>query len=98
MTVPDEKVDAVVIGSGAAGSAIAARLAVGGKQVVILEAGPERNNESLISSAIWARRLKWGGDPVIEDGENPVGNVFNAGYGVGGSAMHHYAVRSPTGL
>jgi len=92
MTVPDEKVDAVVVGSGAAGSAIAARLAVGGKKVVILEAGPPRSNDDLVSSAIWARRLKWGGDPVIEEGENPVGNVFNAGYGVGGSALHHYAV------
>jgi len=92
MTIPDEKVDAVVVGSGAAGSAIAAKLAVGGKKVVILEAGPERSNDDLVSSAIWARRLKWTGDPVIESGENPVGNVFNAGYGVGGSAMHHYAV------
>jgi choline dehydrogenase-like flavoprotein len=92
MTVPDEKVDAVVVGSGAAGSAIAARLATGGKKVVILEAGPERGNDELISSGIWARRLKWSGAPVIEVGENPVGNVFNAGYGVGGSAMHHYAV------
>jgi len=92
MNVPDEKVDAVVVGSGAAGSAIAAKLAVGGKKVVILQAGPERGNDDLVSSGIWARRLKWGGEPVIEDGENPVGNVFNAGYGVGGSAMHHYAV------
>ncbi len=92
MTLPTEKVDAVVVGSGAAGSAMAARLAVGGKKVVILEAGPNRDNQSLISSAIWARRLKWSGEPVIEDGENRVGYVFNAGYGVGGSAMHHYAV------
>jgi len=92
MTIPDEKVDAVVVGSSAAGSAIAAKLAVGGKKVVILEAGPERGNEDLVSSAIWARKLKWTGDPVIEEGANPVGNVFNAGYGVGGSAMHHYAV------
>ena len=92
MTVPDEKVDAIVVGSGAAGSAMAAKLAVGGKKVVILEAGPARGNEDLVSSAIWARRLKWGGDPVIEEGDNPVGNVFNAGYGVGGGAMHHYAV------
>lgn len=87
-----EKVDAVVIGSGAAGSAIAARLASGGKQVIILEAGPERNNRDLISSGIWARRLKWGGEPVFEDGDNKVGYGFNAGYGLGGSAMHHYAV------
>ncbi|MCH7637511.1 MAG: GMC family oxidoreductase, partial [Proteobacteria bacterium] len=86
------KVDAVVVGSGAAGSAIAAKLAVGGKQVVILEAGPERGNDDLVSSAIWSRRLKWGGDPVIEEGENPVGHVFNAGYCVGGAAMHHFAV------
>jgi len=92
MTVPDEKFDAVIIGSGAAGSAFAAKLATGGKKVVILEAGPERGNDDLVSSTLWARRLKWGGGPVLEDGENPVGNAFNAGYGVGGSAMHHYAV------
>jgi choline dehydrogenase-like flavoprotein len=92
MSLPEEKVDAVVVGSGAAGSAIAAKLAVGGKKVVILEAGPDRDNQSLISSAIWARRLKWSGAPVIEEGENPIGHAFNAGYGVGGSAMHHYAV------
>lgn len=92
MNIPDDKVDAIVVGSGAAGSAMAAKLAVGGKQVVVLEAGPERKNEDLVSSGIWARRLKWGGDPVIEEGENPVGYVFNAGHGTGGSAMHHYAV------
>ena len=90
--IPDEKVDAVIVGSGAAGSAMAAKLAAGGKQVVILEAGPDRNAGHLVSSAIWARRLKWGGAPVIEEGENHVGHVFNAGWGVGGSAMHHYAV------
>jgi len=92
MTLPTERVDAVVVGSGAAGSAIAARLAAGRKKVVILEAGPDRSNDDLISSAIWSRRLKWNGEPVIEGGANPVGHVFNAGYGVGGSAMHHYAV------
>jgi len=92
MSLPSEKVDAVVVGSGAAGSAMAAKLAVGGKKVVILEAGPDRSNQDLISSAIWARRLKWSGEPVIEGGENPVGHVFNASFGVGGSAMHHYAV------
>ena len=92
MTLPEGKVDAVIVGSGAAGSSIAARLAVGGKKVVILEAGPNRSDKDLISSGIWARRLKWGGEPVIEDGDNPVGHAFNAGYGVGGSAMHHYAV------
>jgi choline dehydrogenase-like flavoprotein len=92
MKLPAEKVDVVIVGSGAAGSAMAARLAAAGKQVVILEAGPDRNNGMLVSSAIWNRRLKWSGEPVIEAGENPVGYVFNAGYGTGGSALHHFAV------
>ena len=90
--LPTEKVDAIVVGSGAAGSAMAAKLAAGGKQVIILEAGPARDTSALVSSAIWARRLKWNGAPVLEDGANPVSHGFNASYGVGGAALHHYAV------
>jgi len=85
-------VDAVVVGSGAAGSNFAARLAEQGKSVVILEAGPARSPADLVSSTLYARRVKWSGPPVIEEGRNPVGYVFNSGFGTGGSAMHHYAV------
>jgi choline dehydrogenase-like flavoprotein len=92
MSLPQDKVDAVIVGSGAAGSAMAAKLAQGGKSVVVLEAGPARSLGDLVSSGLWARRLKWAGAPVIEEGEHPVGHVFNSGYGVGGSALHHYAV------
>ena len=92
MTTPVVQVDAVIVGSGAAGSAFAARLAAGGKKVLILEAGPARGNADLVSSAIWARRLKGSGPPWLEGGENPVGHVFNAGFGVGGGALHHYGV------
>ena len=90
--LPSERVDAVVVGSGAAGSAMAAKLAAGGKRVVILEAGATRGTADLVSSSLWARRLKWTGAPVIEEGDNPIGHVFNASYGLGGAAMHHYAV------
>lgn len=58
----------------------------------MLEAGPDRGMRDLISSQLWARRLKWGGSPVIEKGTQPIGHAFNAGWGVGGAAMHHYGV------
>jgi choline dehydrogenase-like flavoprotein len=92
MKMPADKVDAVIVGSGAAGAAMAAKLAVGGKKVVILEAGPDRGNPDLISSGIWARRQKWHGEPVEDLGPNSVGHGFNAGYGTGGGAMSHYGV------
>jgi len=84
--------DVVIVGAGASGSAMAARLAAGGKQVILLEAGPDRKEADMVSSSIWSRRMHWAGEPVLESGENPVGHVFNAGYGVGGSALHHFAV------
>jgi choline dehydrogenase-like flavoprotein len=86
------KVDVLVIGSGAAGSVFAAKAAKAGKRVLILEAGPERDLNSLTSSQIWARKLKWSGSFVEERGNHKVGNVFNSGYGTGGSAIHHYGV------
>ncbi len=90
--LPSEKIDAVIVGSGAAGSHFAARLAQDGKRVAILEAGPARPKDDLVSSMLWARRLKGGGAPVLETGKGTVGNGFNVGRGVGGSTMHHYAV------
>lgn len=87
-----EKVDVLVVGSGAAGSLVAAKAARAGKQVLILEAGPKRTLNDLASSQIWARRLKWGGSTVEERGNLKIGHVFNSGYGTGGSALHHYAV------
>ncbi len=91
-TLPREPVDVIVIGSGAAGSNMAARFAEGGRRVLILEAGPARGPADLVSSTLYARRVKWTGPPVLDEGSNPVGFVFNAAYGTGGAAMHHYAV------
>ena len=47
-----EKVEVLVIGAGAAGSVFAARLSAAGKQVLVLEAGPEWKLDDLISSEI----------------------------------------------
>jgi choline dehydrogenase-like flavoprotein len=87
-----DKVDAVIVGSGAAGSLLGAKLAQGGKRVAILEAGPERRLAELDSSQIWSRRLKWGGPPAETGGTNPLAVRFDQGWGTGGAATHHYAV------
>ncbi len=86
-----DKVNAVVVGSGAAGSLLAAKLAQAGKSVLILEAGPERKMTDLVSSQIWARRLKWSGPAVETGGQDPLSVGFGSGWGTGGSAVHHYA-------
>jgi len=89
---PAEKVDVVIVGSGASGSLFAAKLAEGGKRVVVLEAGPEQMLDDLYSSQIWSRRLKWGGAVSESVGNDPISVNFNQGWGTGGAALHHYAV------
>ncbi len=84
-------VDAVVVGSGAAGSLMAAKLAEAGKKVLILESGPARGVDKLVSSQIWSRRLKWDGPAVQSGGADPLSIGFGAGRGTGGASMHHYA-------
>ena len=88
----EDTFDLIVVGSGAAGSVMAAQAARAGKRVLILEAGPERNLQDLVSSQIWARRLKWSGAPVEEEGNLKIGHGFNCGWGTGGSAVHQFAV------
>lgn len=86
-----ENVDIVIVGSGASGSLLAAKLAHSGKRVMILEGGPERTMGDLYSSQLWARRLKWGGPATETAGKDPIGVTFNRGWGTGGAATHHYA-------
>ncbi len=87
-----EPVGAVVVGTGAAGSLMAAVLAEAGKDVLVLERGHARKMEDLYSSQTWARRLKWGSPAVIEEGPDSIWYNFNAGHGYGGASIHHYAV------
>lgn len=89
---PDDRVDAVVIGTGAGGAPLLARLARAGLRVVALEAGrhwsPARDfatDEVEQNKLFWTdERLSGGADPVAF-GKN------NSGIGVGGSTLHYTA-------
>ena len=87
-----DEVDCVVIGLGAGGAPLLARLAQAGLQVVALEAGPWHNPEIEFATDEKAQdflfwndeRLAAGGDPLAM-GKN------NSGTGVGGSTLHYTA-------
>jgi choline dehydrogenase-like flavoprotein len=85
-----ERIDAVIVGAGAAGCLMAARLAEAGRSVVVLEAGPPWRTTDLVSSQLWARRLKWGGGPVELTGTHRYAHNALFGSGYGGAALHHY--------
>ena len=88
----DETVDAVVIGTGAGGAPLLARLAEAGLRVVAFEAGRFWNpaedfatDEAAQHELFWNdERLSAGGDPMA------FGNN-NSGKGVGGSTLHYTA-------
>lgn len=82
--------DIAIMGAGAVGALLASRLAEAGRSVILLEAGPDWQLSDLVSSQIWARRLKWGGAPVEQAGDTPTGHNFGMGWGTGGAAIHHY--------
>ena len=92
MSPADDEVDAVVIGTGAGGAPVLARLAAAGLRVVALEAGREwspgtefATDEAAQAGLFWTdERLTDGGDPL------PFGNN-NSGTGVGGSTLHYTA-------
>ncbi len=88
----DETVDALIIGTGAGGAPLMARLAGAGLSVVALEAGkhwdPARDfatEEKEQNKLFWLdERISAGADPI------PFGNN-NSGIGVGGSTLHYTA-------
>src|SRR6266849_6725466 len=86
-----EKGDVAIVGAGASGSVFAAVLAKAGKKVVVLESGPDWQLSDLISSDFWGRRIKPAGGPFALEGKNPFGYVYQAGWGVGGAALHYFA-------
>ena len=91
VTWHNEKVDVVIVGAGASGSVFAAVLAKAGKKVVLLDSGPDWQLTDLISSEFWGRRIKPAGAPFLLEGKNPFGYADQAGWGVGGAALHYFA-------
>ena len=87
----NEKVDVVIVGAGASGSVYASVLAKAGKKVVVLDNGPDWQLQDLISSDIWGRRIKPAGAPFLLEGKHPFGYTAQAGWGVGGAALHYFA-------
>jgi choline dehydrogenase-like flavoprotein len=85
-----EEVDVVVVGTGAGGAPLLAKLAAAGLKVVALEAGPwwESPSEEFATDETEAAKLYWL-DDRLHAGSGPMafgGN--NSGTGVGGSMLH----------
>ena len=88
----NDVVDAVVIGTGAGGAPLLARLAQAGLSVIALEAGEHWNPaEDFATDERSQSKLFWR-DERLSAGEDPIafGNN-NSGIGVGGSTLHYTA-------
>lgn len=86
--------DVVVVGSGAGGGVVAARLAQAGLKVLVLEAGGYFNEADFNQSELWAfQNLYWRGGPV------PTGDLnvtLLAGAGLGGGTTINWTNCLPT--
>ncbi|MDU0369854.1 GMC family oxidoreductase [Hymenobacter endophyticus] len=92
--LPDfaEEVDCVVIGTGAGGAPLLARLAMAGLKVVALEAGPRRDPTRDYATDEKAQNFLFWNDERLSAGQNPVAfGKNNSGTGVGGSTLHYTA-------
>jgi choline dehydrogenase-like flavoprotein len=85
-----EEVDFCIVGAGAAGGVLGAKLAEAGMSVVIVDAGPHWDpTRDFVSDEVASRQLFWtderitGGRDAVELGSN------NSGRGVGGSTVHY---------
>ncbi len=87
----DEEVDAIVIGTGAGGGPLLARLASKGLKVVALEAGKWHDPRNFATDEKAQNFLFWL-DERLSAGKNPVAfGANNSGIGVGGSTIHYTA-------
>lgn len=88
-----EEVDVCIVGAGASGSVVGAKLAEAGFSVVILDAGPHWDpTRDFVSDEQASYRLFWT-DERITGGADPIElGANNSGRGVGGSTVHYSMV------
>jgi choline dehydrogenase-like flavoprotein len=87
-----EEVDCVVIGLGAGGAPLLARLAQAGLKVVALEAGPWHKPETDFATDEQAQDFLFWNDERLAAGGTPLAmGRNNSGTGVGGSTLHYTA-------
>src|SRR5919106_1097384 len=84
-----DEVDFCIVGAGAGGGVLGAKLAEAGMSVVILDAGPHWDpTKDFVSDEAGSRHLFWT-DERITTGCDPVElGSNNSGRGVGGSTVH----------
>lgn len=85
---PDDELDAVVIGTGAGGAPILARLAAAGLRVVALEAGSEHPARDHTPDETGSAGIYWNDDRLSAGSMPEVFGQNNSGRGVGGSTLH----------
>ena len=85
----DEPVDFAIVGTGAGGGTLAAKLSEAGFSVVAFDAGAYwRPLEDFASDERHQNKLYWTGERIV-DGENPLERgANNSGRAVGGSTVH----------
>lgn len=85
-----EEVDFCIVGAGAAGGVLGAKLAEAGFSVVVLDAGPHWDpTRDFVSDELGSRHLFWT-DERITGGRDPVElGSNNSGRGVGGGTVHY---------
>ncbi len=87
-----DPVDVLVIGTGAGGAPLLARLAQAGLRVVALEAGRHWNPEQDFATDEYAQMKLYWRDERLSAGQDPVAfGSNNSGIGVGGSTLHYTA-------
>ena len=88
----NEVVDALVIGTGAGGAPLMARLAQAGLSVVALEAGPWFDAAADFATDELAQQKLFWKDERLSAGRDPIAfGANNSGTGVGGSTLHYTA-------